>query len=134
MGLATASVGLGAILMAAAKPSAPSCCFRRVSPTWITSRSNSGVVTSGSRGSVIALALLGDRDAALVQLGRTFTAGYAFGFWQSFFGDAPAIADLRADVRFKKVLADVRAHAAAEHEQLLKMRAEGLVPDRRTQH
>ena len=76
----------------------------------------------------VALALLGRKDAAIEQLGRAVAAQHGTNQWQIFMQDEPAFAGLREDARFKKLLADVRAHAAAEHQLLNKMRARRADP------
>jgi hypothetical protein len=61
---------------------------------------------------VVAFELLGDREQAIAALERGVTAGAIFDLWDL---DAdPTLAGLRADPRFKKILAPARARAAAQ--------------------
>ena len=132
MGLATATVGLGDILMAGGQPGRARLLLQAslADMDYVSQQLGHGDFWY-VRERAVALALLGDKEAAFVQLGRAFTAGYAVAHWQGFLEGEPAFAGLREDVRFKKILADAHAHSAAEHELLLKMRTQGLLPDRR---
>ena len=79
----------------------------------------------------IALALLGDRDSAIEAVRHSVAAKFGMYMEGCYLEGDPAFDSLRTDERFKKLLAEVRAHLAGERELLIKMRAEGLVPDRR---
>jgi hypothetical protein len=61
---------------------------------------------------VLAFELLGDREHAIAALERGAAAGVALDLWVL---DAhPLLGGLRADPRFKKILAPARARAAAQ--------------------
>jgi hypothetical protein len=86
-----------------------------------------------AKGRAIAFALLGENDAALTQVRRAISNGDRGGnsghMW-IFMELEPAFAALRDLPAFQQMQAEVRAHAAAEREELKRMRAEGLVPSR----
>jgi adenylate cyclase len=132
MGMATATVGLGDILMAGGQPKRARLLLQAsiTDMDYISQKLGRGDFWY-VRERAVALALLGDKEAAFVQLGRAFTVGYGFDDWKSLLETEPAFSGLRNDARFKIMLADARANAAAEHGLLIKMRAQGLVPDRR---
>jgi hypothetical protein len=75
-----------------------------------------------------ALALLGDRKAALAALRQAVNAGY-IPTWALIESD-PAFDLLRADGEFQNLMRVVKTKQAHERELLDHMRAEGRVPDR----
>jgi tetratricopeptide (TPR) repeat protein len=77
-----------------------------------------------------ALALKGEREAALALMERSFASGLGPGDWWYYFESEPAFAPLRQDVRFKSLLQTVRERAAAQRRDLDLMRAEKIVPQR----
>lgn len=78
-----------------------------------------------------ALALLGRPADAMAILGEQLRTGFGNRGWQISREQNPAFDVMRSRKDFQALLATARAHALREREQLLKMRAEGLVPDRR---
>jgi TolB-like protein len=78
----------------------------------------------------IALALNGERDAALAMIDESIGGGLGLRDWQYFFAHEPAYADLRRDARFQATFAKVRARVETQRRELERMRATGLVPDR----
>jgi hypothetical protein len=78
----------------------------------------------------IALALSGDTEGAIAVLQGAVDRNFAFHDWQYYFEKEPAFAALRQDPRFQAVEQRVRAHAAAERQELDRMRARGLVATR----
>jgi hypothetical protein len=77
-----------------------------------------------------ALALNGERDAAIAMIERSVANGAGLRHWWYFFESEPAYAPLRRDARFQATLRTVRAYAEAQRRELDRMRAKGLVPDR----
>jgi TolB-like protein len=75
-----------------------------------------------------ALALLGDRNAALTALRKAVGAGYV-STWSLIELD-PAFDSLRADAEFQSLMHAIKAKAAHERQILAQMRADGRVPDR----
>ena len=75
-----------------------------------------------------ALALLGDRKAALAALHKAASGGFIF--LESIELD-PAFTMLRADAEFQEVIRALKARQTHEHQILEQMRADGRVPDRR---
>jgi len=128
MGAATSTVSLGDILMAGGQAERARLLLQAsiADMDYVSQKLGRGDLWY-VRDRAIALALLGDKEAAIAQLGRA-AAAYQF---TNRMQDDPAFAGLRDDVRFMKMRADLGAHAAAEHEQLVKMRARGLVPEHR---
>jgi len=80
----------------------------------------------------VALALLGDAEGAMRTLQTAFASGDGRLDWWRTLEVEPAYDGLRDDPRFKRLLADARAHAQDEHEALDRLRSEGLVPVRAT--
>ena len=80
-----------------------------------------------------ALAMNGEGDAAIAMLERSMAqrAKPVIAWWQ-LFEIEPAFAPLRADPRFEAFSAKVRAHIAAERDELERLRAEGRLPERST--
>jgi TolB-like protein/Tfp pilus assembly protein PilF len=86
---------------------------------------------SGSR--ALALALHGDREAAIAMLQRSMNeSNRASVNWWYNLQLEPAYATLRQDPRFQELVRKVREHIGAERRELDRMRREGIVPDRRT--
>jgi TolB-like protein/Tfp pilus assembly protein PilF len=80
----------------------------------------------------IALALNGDNEASIAALQRYANEGQnSFTDWRQFYELMPDLAELQQDPRFKELERRMREHVAAERRELDRMRAEGLVPDRR---
>jgi adenylate cyclase len=79
----------------------------------------------------IAFALLGRPKEAVAVLQRQARLGFLNHHWRILLEDEPAFDSLRERKDFRALLAEVRANEAREHEQLLRMRADGQVPDRR---
>jgi len=75
-----------------------------------------------------ALALLGDRKAALAALHRAVGAGY-ISTWSLIELD-PAFDMLRGDGEFQSLMRAIKAKQAHERQILAQMRADGRVPDR----
>jgi len=78
-----------------------------------------------------ALALNGQNDAALAMIERSVASGSGLVDWWYFFESDPAYGPLRQDARFQATLNTVHAYVATQRGELDRMRAEGLVPDRR---
>ena len=77
-----------------------------------------------------ALAMNGDRDAALAMLERAVARKSIVFFTWQLFEIEPAFAELRSHPRFQAVQAKVDAQNAGQRRELARLRAEGLVPDR----
>ena len=78
-----------------------------------------------------ALALSGQNDAALAMIERSIASGSRLVDWWYYFDSDPAYGPLRQDARFQAALNTVHAYVATQRGELDRMRAEGLVPDRR---
>ena len=78
-----------------------------------------------------ALALSGQNDAALAMIERSIASGSRLVDWWYYFDSDPAYGPLRQDARFQAALNTVHAYVAAQRGELERMRADGLVPDRR---
>jgi len=78
-----------------------------------------------------ALALNGQDDAALAMIERSVASGSKLFDWRYYFESEPAYGPLRQDARFQATLRTVHAYVAAQRAELDRMRAEGLVPDRK---
>jgi hypothetical protein len=74
-----------------------------------------------------ALALRGERDAALRELVAAFRSGERRLWWYTIDRD-PLWEDMRADPRFQAIAAEARAHAAGQRALLEEMRRKGEVP------
>jgi hypothetical protein len=75
-----------------------------------------------------ALALLGDRKAALAALRKAVHGGYQDG-WE-LIPIEPAFEPLRSDPEFQLMMGEIKAKQASERQLLAGMRASGRVPDR----
>ena len=73
--------------------------------------------------------MLGQNDAALDKLRRNFDQGLRENWWYTILRE-PAFEPLRSDPRFKALVSDAQAHAAAQRELLEQMRERGEVPRR----
>ena len=78
-----------------------------------------------------ALALNGQNDAALAMIERSIASGLGLVDWWYYFESEPAYGPLRQDARFQATLRTVHAYVEAQRAELDRMRAEGLVPDRK---
>ena len=78
----------------------------------------------------VALALSGERDAAIAMLERSVAAGIAASQWWCFIENEPAFASLRGDPRYDGLREKVRAASAEQRRELDRMRREELVPMR----
>ncbi|MGH8130758.1 MAG: hypothetical protein ACRES3_07885 [Steroidobacteraceae bacterium] len=83
---------------------------------------------NGSR--AIALALLDRPQEAIAMLQRQVRLGFGSHEWRIVIDDEPAFDSLRAHEDFGELLAHFHAMEAREREKVLRMRADGLVPDR----
>jgi TolB-like protein/Flp pilus assembly protein TadD len=77
----------------------------------------------------VALALRGDREAALDELAADLAGGVRGGRWYTFERD-PALDSVRSTPRFRALLAKLRAHAASERAELETLRERGEIPRR----
>ncbi len=94
--------------------------------------------TSYGRGEVwlsdaraLALVLLDRPDDALASLQRQIEAGSGLHNWKFAMLDEPLFEPLRKRPEFQAMLAEARSHVAREKDQIARMRADGLIPDRR---
>ena len=78
-----------------------------------------------------ALAMNGDRDAALAMMERSMASGLGPGDWWYYYESEPALEPLRQDARFKAMLRTVRSRVEVQRRELDRMRSEKIVPDRR---
>jgi TolB-like protein len=78
----------------------------------------------------IALGLLGDRNAALALLERSFDAGVLYSQWWWFLDAEPAFDELRKDRRFASLRTRVMARIEEQHRALERLREDGEVPVR----
>jgi len=78
----------------------------------------------------VALALDGQPEAAMALLERSYAAGQATGAWWLFLEAEPAYDALRKAPRFEALRRKVREHIAEQREELARLRAQGLVPQR----
>jgi DNA-binding winged helix-turn-helix (wHTH) protein len=76
-----------------------------------------------------ALALQGQRDAAVAELAEAFRCGERTDWWYTIERD-PLWDSMRSDPRFQAIAAGARAHAAAQRALLEEMRRKGEVPYR----
>ncbi|HEX9706782.1 MAG TPA: tetratricopeptide repeat protein [Steroidobacteraceae bacterium] len=81
-------------------------------------------------GRAIAFALLDRPREAIATLQRQAQLGFLSHLWRITLEDDPAFDSLRDRKDFLALLADVRANEAREREKFLRMRADGLLPDR----
>jgi TolB-like protein/DNA-binding winged helix-turn-helix (wHTH) protein len=79
------------------------------------------------RDRAVALALLGDTEAALTALERAVSSGVGYSRWHAV-GVDPAFTAVHDTPRFKAVMMTLAAHAAAEFSAIEKLRREHLVP------
>lgn len=79
----------------------------------------------------LALMLLGRQDEALATLQRQAKAGPGLHFWKFPMLDEPLFEPLRKRPEFQALVAAARSNAARESEKIARMRADGLIPDRR---
>jgi hypothetical protein len=78
----------------------------------------------------IALALGGDREAAIAMLQRSAASKHAYsGAWY-FLEMEPAYDGLRQDPRFQAIVREARAHRVEQRQELDRRRAAGRLPDR----
>jgi TolB-like protein/Tfp pilus assembly protein PilF len=78
----------------------------------------------------VALALLGEKDAALALLERSFDADVLYSQWWWFFEVEPAYEELRKDRRFASLRTRVMARIEEQHRMLDRLREDGQVPVR----
>jgi TolB-like protein/DNA-binding winged helix-turn-helix (wHTH) protein/Tfp pilus assembly protein PilF len=97
---------------------------------WIDANAYMGPVYN-LRTKAQALALKGNRDAALELLAESFRQNDYTHWWYTLEYD-PTWNDLRTDSRFVKIAALVRTHVADQARQMAQQRSEGLVLDRRS--
>jgi hypothetical protein len=76
-----------------------------------------------------ALALQGQRDAAVAELAEAFRSGERTDWWYTIERD-PLWDSMRYDPRFQAIAAEARAHAATQRALLEEMRRKGEVPYR----
>jgi hypothetical protein len=79
------------------------------------------------------LALLGERDAAIDALRRSFDGGFMPSWWYRLECER-AYDAVRRDPRFVAILEQMRSHAAAQRAQVEALREAGLVPRRALRH
>lgn len=105
MGMATATVGLGDILRAGGQPKRARLLLQAslADMDYVTQKLGRGDLWY-VRDRAVALALLGERDAAITQLGRAVAVHQDTTEWEILVQGEPAFAGLRDDVRFKKML------------------------------
>ena len=77
----------------------------------------------------VAFSVLGQKDAALQTLRRNFDQGVRQHWWYRLVRE-PAFEPLRSDPRFKALVVEAQAHAAAQRALLEQMRERGEVPRR----
>jgi tetratricopeptide (TPR) repeat protein len=77
----------------------------------------------------VALALNGERDAAIEMLQRAFASRFD---WAALRGleTEPSFAELRKDARFQALMRQLRSRLDEQRRELERLRAEGVVPDR----
>jgi hypothetical protein len=78
----------------------------------------------------VALALAGQKEAALTMLERYYSVGAASGDSDWLLDAEPALDDMRSDPRFVALRKKAAVDAQQQRERLARARAEGLVPDR----
>lgn len=78
----------------------------------------------------IAFAMLGRPEDAIEALQYQAGAGFQYHLWRIVLESEPAFDSLRGRKDFQVLLANARATFAREREQLMRMRKDGLVPDR----
>lgn len=78
----------------------------------------------------IALALSGDRDAAIAMIERSVASGLGLLDWRYYFESEPAYTPLRTDDRFKSAVRTVHERVEAQRKVLDRMRADGQLPER----
>ncbi len=83
-----------------------------------------------SDGRAMAMALLGRREDAVASLKRNAIAGASGQYWTLKLLYEPVFEALRKRADFQAIFADARSNATRESEELARMRADGLVPDR----
>jgi len=77
----------------------------------------------------VALALIGDRDAAIEMLQRRFVSRFDWAPMAGLEGE-PSFAELRKDPRFQALIRQLRSQVDEQRRELDRLRAEGVVPDR----
>jgi hypothetical protein len=78
----------------------------------------------------VALALAGQREAALAMLERSNSEGLLVDEWWWFDESEPAFESMRSDPRFLALKKQMAERVKQQRERLAKARADGLVPDR----
>ena len=79
----------------------------------------------------LALMLLDRPDDALATLQRQAQAGLGLHHWKFPMLDEPLFEPLRRRPEFQALVTAARSNAAREKEKIARMRADGLIPDRR---
>lgn len=80
----------------------------------------------------LALMLLDRPDEALATLQRPMKAGLGLYHWKFPMQDEPLFEPLRRRPEFQALVTSARSNAAREKEKIDRMRADGLIPDRRS--
>jgi TolB-like protein/DNA-binding winged helix-turn-helix (wHTH) protein/Tfp pilus assembly protein PilF len=80
----------------------------------------------------LAMMLLGRPDDALAALQRQMRAGTGLHHWRFPMLDDPLFEPLRKRPEFQALVTSARSNAAREKEKIDRMRADGLIPDRRS--
>ena len=79
----------------------------------------------------LALMLLGRPDEAIATLQRQIQAGLGLYHWKFYLLNDPLFEPLRRRPEFQQLVTAARSNAARENERIDRMRADGLIPDRR---
>jgi TolB-like protein/cytochrome c-type biogenesis protein CcmH/NrfG len=78
----------------------------------------------------IAFAMLGRPEESMTMFQYQASAGFQYHIWRIVLDNEPAIDSLRGRKDFQTLLANARTNSAREREQLVRMRKDGLVPER----
>jgi hypothetical protein len=78
----------------------------------------------------LALALAGDREAAIAMLQRRVASNFEPALALLQLELEPGFAGLRQDPRVQSMMSQIRSYLAGQRRELDRLRAEGVVPDR----
>lgn len=132
VGLAAASVALGDVLIASGEVARGRAVLRAsLDDMSKVMRENGRTDFWYVKDRAIALALLGEDDAAMKQIEYAVAAHYGVCHWWAFLDVEPAFEKLRKLPRYTALLGQVRTHVTEQRAAVDRLRSEGVIPERR---